>query len=116
MIHFLLCVLMAFYLGMRVERALLCRRNGWGPGTVLIGDGDGFNHKIQITAIGQEAVLAKQITFFEGLEVVWELTFQDWKRMEDGAAEDRSLRRLTRERRIGTDHERQQTSSIRRRT
>lgn len=69
--------------------AELCRRNGWVVGTQLVGvefgpDGQIWNtNAIQITAIGDEQILAKEVgpNCF-GRETNWSLNCRDWKQVE----------------------------------
>lgn len=61
----------------------ICRRNGWSVGTILTGD-EGFGPTvIQITAIGEECVLAKTLSHCWSVvapdESEWDLSFRDWK-------------------------------------
>lgn len=63
--------------------AEICRRNGWGPGTKLVGD-EGYGPTvIEITAVGTEAILAKMISHngepAGGVEHTWTLECRDWK-------------------------------------
>lgn len=53
-----------------------CRARGWTVGTFLEGD-EGYGPEvIQITAIGEEKILAKRVDGYEGL---WSLDYRDWK-------------------------------------
>lgn len=60
-----------------------CRLNGWIVGTVLVGD-EGFGpEKIRITAIGDEAILARTIQTGKGdiverSEGLWTLAYREW--------------------------------------
>jgi len=60
-----------------------CLLNGWVAGTVLIGD-EGFGpEKIKITAIGEEAILARTIETGKGdavdrSEGLWTLAHREW--------------------------------------
>ena len=60
-----------------------CRLNGWGVGTVLVGD-EGFGpEKIRITAIGEDAILARTIETGKGVAVdrregLWTLSLREW--------------------------------------
>lgn len=57
--------------------AELCRRNGWGVGTRLVGD-DGYNPTtITITAIGQDSILASDNNY--PLEASWTLKCREWE-------------------------------------
>ena len=62
-----------------------CRRNGWLPGTRLVGD-EGYGPTvIEITAVGERLILAKEISHNGGPpisprgEVTWTLVCRDWK-------------------------------------
>lgn len=61
-----------------------CRLNGWGVGTILVGD-EGFGpEKIKITAIGEDSILARKIEDHRGrklneLENTWSLVYREWK-------------------------------------
>lgn len=63
-----------------------CRRNGWVPGTRLIGVNGAGSTVIEITAVGEEYILAKTISH-NGLartcpdEANWSLAYRDWKRV-----------------------------------
>lgn len=66
-----------------LSSAALCRRNGWEPGTLLIGD-EGYGPTvIEITAVGQDGILAiarsnaGRLTL--GSESPWTLSYRDWK-------------------------------------
>lgn len=70
-------------LNSRLSSAELCRLNGWGPGTRLVGD-EGYGPTvIEITAIGKCSILAKMISHNgESQEIVencWGLDCRDWK-------------------------------------
>jgi hypothetical protein len=62
----------------------LCRQNGWGPGTRLVGD-DGYGPTvIEITAVGEAVILAKTISHNGGpprvrAENTWTLGLRDWR-------------------------------------
>jgi hypothetical protein len=65
-----------------------CRRLGWGPGTLIVGD-EGYGPTvIAITAIGERSILAKQLShngvivsnFFD--ESTWTLSCRDWKEVK----------------------------------
>jgi len=57
--------------------AEICRRNGWGPHTKLVGD-EGYGPTvIEITAVGMFAILAR--IDGEPLEQMWHLDSRDWK-------------------------------------
>lgn len=63
-----------------------CRTNGWAVGTRLVGD-EGYGPTvIEITAIGEESILAKTISHngdpskpFGNSETLWSLEYRDWK-------------------------------------
>jgi hypothetical protein len=61
----------------------ICRRNGWKAGTRLSGD-EGYGPTvIEITAIGEEYVLAKSVSHNGQAtdypdESLWELCYRDW--------------------------------------
>ena len=66
----------------------ICRENGWVAGTRLVGD-EGYGPTvIEITAIGERAILAKAISF-SGVkakydtEFTWSLNYRDWKLVDD---------------------------------
>ncbi len=70
-----------------VSDAERCRRNGWGPGTRLVGD-EGYGPTvIEITAVGEHAILAKKIEQAgeprlhpaDQRENAWTLTCRDWR-------------------------------------
>lgn len=67
----------------RESSAEKCRRNGWVAGTRLVGD-EGYGPTvIEITAVGEEGILAKQISHngkpLEEREGCWTLSERDWK-------------------------------------
>jgi hypothetical protein len=75
----------------------ICRTNRWGPGTQLVGD-EGYGPTvIEITAVGERALLAVTISHNGVPEPVrresnWTLMCRDWKvltptRAEAGAGE-----------------------------
>lgn len=61
----------------------ICRANGWQVGTRLVGDEGHGPTMIEITAIGERAILAKAIS--EGGEPImapegmWFLSYRDWQ-------------------------------------
>jgi len=55
-----------------------CRLNGWGVGTVLVGDEGYGPTTIRITAIGDEAILARR-TLPGRCESTWTLTCREWE-------------------------------------
>lgn len=67
----------------RGSSAEVCRQNGWGPGTRLVGD-EGYGPTvIEITAVGEHDILAKCIAHAEGAvephEGPWALWCRDWR-------------------------------------
>lgn len=71
--------------------AAIAQRNGWGVGTLLVGD-EGYGPTvIRITAIGETQLLAVAVTH-NGMpprichEGVWTLEYRDWQRYEEAAA------------------------------
>lgn len=64
--------------------AIVCRERGWAPGTRLIGD-DGYGPTvIEITAVGEMSILAKEISHAgkrtkELREGLWGLDSRDWR-------------------------------------
>jgi hypothetical protein len=66
-----------------VSSVELCRRNGWGPGTRLVGD-EGYGPTvIRITAVGERHVLAvaesHQGVAVDPRERLWTLALRDWR-------------------------------------
>lgn len=65
--------------------AVICRRNGWLPGTVLVAD-DGYGKTyIQITSIGELSVSAKLLLHNDSQipeqpESSWDFTKRNWTR------------------------------------
>jgi len=63
--------------------AELCRANGWGPGTRLVGDQGYGPTVIEITAVGERYILAKTISFrgnpMDSGEGLWTLECRDWQ-------------------------------------
>ena len=67
----------------KMNSADKCRENGWGPGTQLAGD-EGYGETvIEITAVGEENILAKKISHkgeaAHGGESLWALSERDWE-------------------------------------
>lgn len=63
----------------------ICRINRWEPGTVLTGSVGAGETVIQITAIGEASILAKELrrdgkasSEVAGRETVWKLSGRDW--------------------------------------
>lgn len=75
---------------MKISDAEVCRKNGWGPGTCLVGNEGYGDDVIQITAVGESTILAKKLSRdgvliespFEG---TWTLECRDWKQCESPA-------------------------------
>jgi hypothetical protein len=67
-----------------LSAAELCRQNGWGPGTRLVGD-EGYGPTvIEITAVGRDHILALPISdngkpCYRPYENAWVLDCRDWK-------------------------------------
>lgn len=63
-----------------------CRRNGWKAGTLLVGD-EGYGPTvIKITAVGEEGILAKEISHNgvptpDSWEWHWTLDAREWRRL-----------------------------------
>lgn len=73
-------------LGSRLSDAELCRRNGWGAGTLLAGDEGHGVTVIRITAVGEDNVLAREVCHagkpagdLAAREAIWTLTCRDWR-------------------------------------
>jgi hypothetical protein len=71
---------------MRPTSAQLCRDNGWTVGTHLAGD-EGYGVTvITLTAIGEQNVLARQISHagkpYAGRESSWTLAYRDWRKVD----------------------------------
>lgn len=64
-----------------------CRKNGWGAGTLLVGD-DGYGPTIiRVTAVGEEGILVRCLshngkTDCSHHEGIWTLDYRDWKKVE----------------------------------
>ncbi len=72
----------------RYSDAEQCRRNGWTAGTRLVGD-EGYGPTvIELTAIGEDSILAKKISHngipeeypYEGS---WTLSCRKWKKVKN---------------------------------
>jgi hypothetical protein len=67
-----------------MNSAKKCRAEGWGPGTRLAGD-EGYGVTvIEITAVGEQAILAKSIShkgveYERTRESMWTLACRDWQ-------------------------------------
>jgi hypothetical protein len=69
----------------------ICRKNGWGPGTRLAGDGGDGETVIEITAIGERCILCKMLShgeenFARQWEAIWTLEHRDWKEVPKPSA------------------------------
>lgn len=58
-----------------------CRLSGWVVGDALLGEESGDAVLIQITAIGEERILARRLGL-EGRESGWTLSCREWRRVE----------------------------------
>jgi hypothetical protein len=72
----------------KYSSAEMCRKNGWGCGTLLIGD-EGYGPTvIKITGIGEDEILAKTISrngkAIEEPELNWTLDCRDWREVSNG--------------------------------
>ena len=60
-----------------------CRANGWGPGTLLVGDEGHGPTIIKLTAIGEHSILARTVSHngkaVRASEAPWTLDARDWK-------------------------------------
>jgi hypothetical protein len=67
--------------------AEICRRKGWGPGTLIVGD-EGFGPcTIEITAVGESSILAKCTEpHGPGIEQMWHLDGRNWKEARKDAS------------------------------
>ena len=80
-------------LGTALPSAELCRRNGWGPGTVLVAPPAheaGAELRLQLTAVGDALVLAREWEAAPGewpgrlaAENVWDLSHRAWELSQD---------------------------------
>lgn len=73
-------------LNSKLSDAEICRRNGWGVGTLLAGDEGHGVTVIRITAVGDDCVLAREVCHagkpasdIAGRELNWSLTCRDWR-------------------------------------
>lgn len=66
-----------------LSAAAVCRANGWAPGTRLVGDEGGGPTVIEITAIGRDQILAREVSHNgkpgHMSENSWVLWCRDWK-------------------------------------
>lgn len=73
-----------------VSSAETCRTNGWGPGTYLAGD-EGYGVTvILVTAVGEQAILARAIShrgepYGFRHEHSWTLACRDWAKVDEPA-------------------------------
>lgn len=78
----------------KLSSAELCRANGWGPGTQLIGNDNFGPTIIEITAVGERDILAKAISHNgapgEEREDVWILVHRDWRPHESSDSRQES--------------------------
>lgn len=63
-----------------------CRKNGWTRGTRLVGD-EGYGPTvIEITAVGDESILAKEISHCgvedHEREMSWTLDYRKWRKVD----------------------------------
>ena len=66
-----------------MKTADLCRQNGWKVGTILEGDEGRGTDRIEITAIGEQAVLAKSVDGSWSVEHLWDVGSREWKEVRD---------------------------------
>jgi hypothetical protein len=64
-----------------VSDADICRQNGWRRGTRLEGYEYGERAVIQITAVGDDQILARQISPEPEPELSWTLSCRKWRRV-----------------------------------
>jgi hypothetical protein len=67
--------------------AEVCRANGWGPGTRLVGN-EGYGPTVMIiTAIGESVILGRGLSHDgktrDDSEHCWTLSCRDWKEIKD---------------------------------
>lgn len=62
-----------------------CRANGWQVGDTLEGDEGYGPTRILITAIGEQRILARELSHAgetcEGRELMWTLRYRDWRKV-----------------------------------
>jgi hypothetical protein len=65
--------------------AEMCRANGWEPGVILEGSEGYGRTRIMITAVGEDAILAKAISHdgdpVDRHEGVWTLRHREWRKV-----------------------------------
>lgn len=62
------------------DAAAICRARGWGAGTRLVGDEGCGPTVIEITAVGERLVLAREVTHKRySRETTWCLDCRDWR-------------------------------------
>jgi len=71
------------------SNAELCRRNGWEPGTVVVGDEGYGPTRLLITGIGEKAILGRALGRPQAHEKMWTLKMRDWRKEEHPVQEDR---------------------------
>ncbi len=60
-----------------------CRANGWTVGTRLVGDEGYGPTTIEITAVGERRILAKELSPRAYGEMMWTLDRRDWQQSRD---------------------------------
>lgn len=73
-------------LNTELASAELCRRNGWGVGTRLVGD-EGYGYgptTIEITGIGEALIFAKEVAPKQRSEAAWTLCCREWVEVAHG--------------------------------
>lgn len=66
-------------LNSKLPPAQICRRNGWGAGTKIMGD-EGYGPcTIEITAVGKDSILARCVHPHASGEQMWHLGLRGWK-------------------------------------
>lgn len=63
--------------------AQICSRMGWIVGDILEGDEGYGPERIQITAIGEESILAKEVYPEKSTEALWSLDCRDWRKVSN---------------------------------
>lgn len=63
-----------------------CRLNGWGPGTMIRGNECGEWTTLLITAVGENAILARGVRHggkrVAWPEASWTLAYREWRRVQ----------------------------------